>query len=57
MVDENMPRKEQHKLYLGGLLNRNIAYDMFSIVKDLLSDHYKKENDKAEVVNTPKDKN
>ena len=43
MVNELMSLKEQHKVYLNELKSRNVAYEMFLIIKDLLSEHYQSE--------------
>lgn len=47
-MTEKMTLKVQHKLYLEGLTSRNVAYDMFQIVKILLKEHYDKENARAD---------
>jgi len=46
MVNELMSLKEQHTLYLGELPTRNVAYDMFAVIKDLLKEYYANEKSK-----------
>ena len=43
MVNELMSLQEQHDYYLKDLPSRNVAFEMFGVIKELLKEHYEKE--------------
>jgi hypothetical protein len=46
MVNELMSLKEQHDIYLRELPTRNVAFEMFVVIKELLREHYANEKTK-----------
>lgn len=48
MVNELMSLKDQHNVYTTALKARNVAYEMFGIINELLREHYMNETLRVE---------